>query len=110
MAVTNTAGIRPNFHRSSQSHTGLNKKLNSTASVKGTNTPLAKYKAAMTTAIDARVNIHDGLAISFGRAGESSETIGSSDYQIFSFQPSTNPMPKHHSATTSGLSRAYCRK
>ena len=74
MAVTNTAGIRPSLRRSSQSHTGLSKKLNSTASVKGTSTPLARYRAAMTTAIDASVNIHDGLAISFGRAIGSSES------------------------------------
>ena len=67
MAVINTAGIRPNLQRSSQSHTGLSKKLNSTASVKGTSTPLAKYSAAITTAIDASVNIHDGWLILFGR-------------------------------------------
>ena len=42
MAVTNTAGIRPSLRRSSQSHTGLSRKLSSTASVKGTSTPLAR--------------------------------------------------------------------
>jgi hypothetical protein len=29
-------------------------------------------------------------------------------YQIFNFQPKTNPMPKHQSAATSGRSLAYC--
>ena len=34
----------------------------------------------------------------------------SAAYQGFSFQPSTKPTPKHQIATTSGRSRAYCRK
>ncbi|QDT60522.1 hypothetical protein SV7mr_30450 [Stieleria bergensis] len=42
MAVTMTEGNRPSPRRSSQSHTGLNKKLNSTAIVKGTNNPLPR--------------------------------------------------------------------
>src|SRR5688572_2072046 len=68
MAVSSTAGIRPSQRRSSQSQSGLSKKLSNTASVKGTSSPLARYKAAMTTAIDASVNIHEGLAFSFGSA------------------------------------------
>jgi len=36
------AGIRGSLRRSNQSHTGLSKKLSSTATVKGTSTPLAK--------------------------------------------------------------------
>src|SRR5580704_13970379 len=54
--------MRPNFHRSSRSQTGLSKKLSSTASVKGTSTPLAKYRAPVITAIDARGSIQENLA------------------------------------------------
>lgn len=60
-AVRSTAGIRPSLHRSSQSHTGLNKKLNKTASARGMSIPFAKLRAATSTAIDASVNTNEDL-------------------------------------------------
>jgi len=106
IAVTATAGNRLSPRRSSQPHTGLNKKLNRAASVNGSRTPLPRYNAAMTTAIEASVNIQDDLAMSSGFVMGSSPLSCMFDFPVYqglSFQPRTMPIPKQQSATTAGF-------